>query len=187
MTAAIGLYKRLSLPLPSSNPEPVDSWILINGASSSVGSYAVQLAKLSGLKVLGIAGASKEYAKQVGADEVLDYQSLSKDHLASQIASKSIAHVFDAISTPESQAMIAEALQLNGGGELAVVLVPQKLGFDKVNVEPMVRVATAYQHNREFATEWFAKFGVWLTEGILKPNVAQIMPHGLVCSIARVC
>jgi NADPH:quinone reductase-like Zn-dependent oxidoreductase len=47
---------------------------VIYGASSSVGSYAVQLAKLSGFYVVGIAGAGSEYAKSVGADVVIDYR-----------------------------------------------------------------------------------------------------------------
>ena len=48
--------------------------VIINGASSSVGAFAVQLAKRAGLFVVGVAGASKDYAKSLGADIVLDYR-----------------------------------------------------------------------------------------------------------------
>ena len=52
--------------------------IVVYGASSSVGAYAVQLAKRAGFFVVGVAGASAEYAKSIGADAVVDYRA-SKD------------------------------------------------------------------------------------------------------------
>lgn len=48
--------------------------VIIYGASSSVGAYAVQLAKRTGLYVIGIAGESCDYVNSLGADAVLDYR-----------------------------------------------------------------------------------------------------------------
>ncbi len=48
--------------------------VIINGAASSVGAYAVQLAKRAGLFVIGVAGSSKDYAKSLGADNIVDYR-----------------------------------------------------------------------------------------------------------------
>ena len=47
------------------------------GASSSVGEYVVQLAKLAGYYVVGVAGSSADYAKSIGADAVVDYRKYS--------------------------------------------------------------------------------------------------------------
>ena len=55
--------------------------MIINGAGSSIGAYAVQLAKRAGLFVVAIAGSSKVYAKSLGADVVIDYREHKGDDL----------------------------------------------------------------------------------------------------------
>ncbi|SDF16582.1 NADPH:quinone reductase [Fontibacillus panacisegetis] len=52
------------------------STILIHGGAGGVGGYAIQLAKLSGLKVITTClGKDIEYAKKFGADEAIDFSS----------------------------------------------------------------------------------------------------------------
>lgn len=49
--------------------------VLINGAGGSGGSFAIQLAKLSGAEVTGVDNANKlDFMRSLGADQVIDYK-----------------------------------------------------------------------------------------------------------------
>ena len=65
--------KTLKLPQPGDEAPPVGTWFFIYGGSSSVGQYAIQLAKLSGYKVATVASPHNfELVKNFGADVVFD-------------------------------------------------------------------------------------------------------------------
>ncbi|PZE94780.1 zinc-binding alcohol dehydrogenase family protein [Curtobacterium sp. MCBD17_008] len=76
-TAAAGLYEadQLALPLPGDGTDRSDQVVLVWGASTSVGSNAVQLARASGYTVVATAGrANHDLVRSLGADTVLDYR-----------------------------------------------------------------------------------------------------------------
>jgi NADPH2:quinone reductase len=96
MTSAIALFVDLGLPTPL---EPAKSpvTLLINGASSSIGSFAVQLAKLANLRVIGIAGAGSSYATECGANHVVDYRDKSAEELRRAVEEYGpFSHAYDA-------------------------------------------------------------------------------------------
>ena len=78
MTAALGLYQRLELPLPWL---PVQSRtpLVIYGAASAVGAFAVKLARLSGIHpLICVAGRGKSFVETLiereKGDTVVDYR-----------------------------------------------------------------------------------------------------------------
>jgi NADPH:quinone reductase-like Zn-dependent oxidoreductase len=80
LTAATGLFELLGLDVPHATVDtPARRQnLLVWGASSNVGAYAAQLAKLSGYSVTGVCSARNfEYVKSLGADHVVDYNSPS--------------------------------------------------------------------------------------------------------------
>ncbi|KAH8832184.1 chaperonin 10-like protein [Flagelloscypha sp. PMI_526] len=74
LTAVQTLYFRHNLALPSA-PTTIKAPILIWGASTAVGHYAIQLASLSGYKVITTASpAVFDEVKALGASQVFDYK-----------------------------------------------------------------------------------------------------------------
>ncbi|MFZ0451499.1 MAG: NAD(P)-dependent alcohol dehydrogenase, partial [Desulfatiglandaceae bacterium] len=97
--------------------------VLIYGASGSVGSYAVQLAKQAGAQVTGVCSTEKMgFVKSLGADQVIDYK---KDDFTNR--SETYDVIFDAAGK-SSFGRCKRVLKENGI-YLSTVLSP-KIIFD---------------------------------------------------------
>ncbi|AMR27057.1 alcohol dehydrogenase [Hymenobacter psoromatis] len=93
--------------------------ILIKGASGGVGSFAVQFAKAKGAYVIGVASASNlDYLKQLGADEVIDYQNQQFEELVHDVDV-----VFDASPLRDDEERLKSVAVLKAGGILVSVNV----------------------------------------------------------------
>jgi NADPH:quinone reductase-like Zn-dependent oxidoreductase len=130
-TAAAGLYMKdfLHLPYPTKNPKATNKSLLVNGASSSVGSLAVQLAVASGLTIVATASAHNfAFVKGLGATEVYDYKDKSiVDNLVSALKKHGeYAGAYDAIGTPDAIKLSAAVTEKLGGGFIASTLEPPK-------------------------------------------------------------
>ncbi|EXJ70811.1 uncharacterized protein A1O5_05801 [Cladophialophora psammophila CBS 110553] len=103
LTAWQALFEQFKLPPPSlatvKPPIQQRQRILITNASGGVGIWAVQLAKLIGLYVIGTTGPNNlDFVCSLGADEVLDYRTTNIRSWAEQDpAKRKVDLVFDCI------------------------------------------------------------------------------------------
>ncbi|KIO29414.1 hypothetical protein M407DRAFT_242635, partial [Tulasnella calospora MUT 4182] len=97
-TAAHALFYRLKLPSPwETVNEPAT--VLIWAGSTSVGLYAIALAKLSGLRVVTTASPKNHLLlKRIGADEVFDYKDPDTPRKIKEWSNGQIRHALDSIS-----------------------------------------------------------------------------------------
>lgn len=91
--------------------------ILIHGAAGGVGSYASQMAKNLGARVIGTAAAADiEYLKSLGVDEVIDYQREQFEDMATKV---------DAVIDLVGKATLARSYSVvKKGGVLATTVQP---------------------------------------------------------------
>lgn len=182
MTAAIGLYCNLGYAPESSEAQRP---LLLYGAGTTVGNYVIQLAKQSGIRVIGVAGSSIQQAKNAGIDVTIDYRGKSEDEVAAEITEAikgTPVHVYDAVSVPPSTEIIAKGLDQDSQGIYTYVQHPSE---ERLKLLPAgyvtlrTAVGTAHAENKEFAREWFKKAGKEIEEGIFKAQKTTIIPDGL--------
>ena len=151
MTAAIGLFVHLGLDTPSTSSTSVQKKgevIVINGASSSVGAFATQLATRAGYSVVGIAGQEGAYPKALGAKGVIDYRGKEPTQIVEAVKNAvsslqgKIVGVYDAVSSEKTVEMLAEIIQPEGGIVTVVLPVGEDLKAKNVKV---IRTAVLLQ------------------------------------------
>ncbi|CAA7269470.1 unnamed protein product [Cyclocybe aegerita] len=157
--------------------------VVILGGASSVGQFAIQLAKLSGFSPIITTASLKhaDFLKSLGATAILD-RNLSSIELKAEISkltSSSIDAVYDSISLPATQQIGADLL--SPSGRLATVLPPPeslKLDANKrsIVVLGMLRKPENIELLEIFYHDHLESF---LEKGLIKPNRVEVLPNGL--------
>ncbi|KAG1766944.1 chaperonin 10-like protein [Suillus occidentalis] len=155
--------------------------ILIMGGTSTLGQYAIQLARLSGFSPI-IATASShntELLSSLGATHVLD-RKLSTTTLEDAIAnitSTPIMLAFDAISLPDTQQTAHDIVAT--GGTIITVTAPQVESKHDDKVVQQVFGTFHLPSNHELGKRFMPVLTQWLAEGIIKPTAVEVIPGGL--------
>ena len=204
MTAAVGLYQRLSLPLPW-HPTSEQMPLIIYGAASAVGSYAIQLAQLSNVHPLicvagrGIAHVEGLIDKSKG-DVIIDYRNGDEalvrglKEAVNRTSSGKVQYAFDAISEKGSSQNICKVLDPSSGA-ISLVLpskdnegIPKGITksttmvntvFKDMDTDPWEKKTGSKTGNQEFGFVFCRFMARGLQEGWFKSHPYEVVPGGL--------
>lgn len=129
----------------SAPPEGTENtWVFVYGGSSGVGQFAIQLAKLSGYKVVTVASPrNHELLKSLGADAVFDYRDSDVIKKVKDVAGNNISHVLDAIAGNDTQLTAVKVLAEHKPGKVVAVL-PLAEGIQDVRKDVQVAVVNIF-------------------------------------------
>jgi NADPH:quinone reductase-like Zn-dependent oxidoreductase len=124
LTALQCLHETLELPSPFEAKDLGSSQrtILIWGGASSVGQYAIQFAKLGGLRVLTTASPKNfGLVRGLGADEVFDYRDEDVVQKIRASTGNALEIAIDTISEGKTPEQVTSAIG-DKGGKVAIIL-----------------------------------------------------------------
>ncbi|KAL9055681.1 MAG: hypothetical protein Q9162_003407 [Coniocarpon cinnabarinum] len=197
MTAVVGLYTKLNLPEPwtggrhdgelKDSPKPADVGpLIVYGAASAVGAFAIQLAKRSNIHpIIGVAGRGIPFVESLldtsKGDAVVDYREGDQAVVTGiQTAAKgqTIHYCYDAISENNSYVNAANAMA--EGGKITLVLPFKDFSDCPPHVEKvMTYVGDVHNANKDMGLAWFKLFEKGLRDGWLKGHPYTVVPGGL--------
>lgn len=191
MTAAVGLYIRLDLPepwRPATEPIP----LVIYGAASAVGYYAIQLAQKSNIHpLICVAGRAKDHVETAidrsKGDTIVDYRG-GDDAVVAGLKEAlegrglpPLLHAFDAVSENGSYVNVGKVL--SKGGKITLVLPGKEYeeipdGIEK-SVTSVGSVHNKSEGEKDFGFLFFRYFSRGLEKGWFKPQRHEVVPGGL--------
>ncbi|KAI0057358.1 GroES-like protein [Artomyces pyxidatus] len=193
-TAALGMYAKKSARGGAELRPPWEGGMgrysgqamLVIGGSSSVGQFAIQLARLSGFSpIITTASARNEaYCKAAGATHVMDYNVVPYAELPAAVKAITggpVPFVYDAISLSESQKASWETLAPNG---FVVITLTPEVGKPGAEAEDGKRTVWVFgmvhdEEHQEMGGRMYSKLTDLLASGVLKPNKVELVPYGL--------
>ncbi|KAF4768055.1 hypothetical protein N7455_000357 [Penicillium solitum] len=203
MTAALGLYQRLNLPLPwrpAQNRLP----LVIYGAASAVGAFAVKLASLSNIHpLICVAGQGGSFVETLidrsKGDTVVDYRNGDDAVVASLREAlgdgEKLEYAFDAVTGKGSYQNLTKVLDAHIG-KIAVVLARKEyetipdsveLSYTQVGrvhsssypgIKREKRLVGAL-NDEDFGSMMYKFFARGLSKGWFKGHPYEVVPGGL--------
>jgi len=188
VTAIQALYLRLKIPEPPQSPN--NKWILVWSGATAVGQYAIQLAKLSGLKVATTASEKRwPLLKSLGADFVVDYKDPDVVKKLKEGTNDSIEYGLDCIAEKGSYQLAQQAFSPNGGHLIALLFKLENLPRTDVKTEAtLAYTANGEDHafsdsgtfktsaeDRALYAKWCVKSTEMFEKGELKPLEIEVL------------
>ncbi len=197
MTAAVALHQRLALPDPWFPPSTTlpPTPLVVYGAASAVGIYALQLALRNPAlsPILCVAGHARDHVASflpttttTKTIKIIDYrlgdEAVITD-LTTSLQGLPAPAILDAVSAGSSVQNIGEVLRRlggGGGGKVTFVLDGEKQGMPETGVEwSITRVTSVHKDERDFGYVYFRYFARGLQEGWFRGQRTEVVPGGL--------
>ncbi|CAG7921839.1 unnamed protein product [Penicillium olsonii] len=196
-TVGQNLYQIMELPFPGATEEDTEGInILIYGGATATGTLAIQLAKLSGLRVVTTCSeANRNLMFELGADAVFDYRDAEVGEQIRENTDDALEFVLDTISTPQSAAICSAAISSAGGSYNALLDVKStrddvdshvSMAYDILG-EPYRMGAqdiTPDQSNLDFGIKWWDVAQNLLQQRRILPHPFQVKTGGLAGALA---
>lgn len=184
-TVVDGFYNFLELERPSTasgaGQQTRDEYVLVWGGASSVGQFAIQLAKQAGYRVVTTASRSGHARlAALGADVTLDYHDADiVDQVLATVEGK-LSRVYDAIAAATTIRAIAACLP-DGGKVAFTQLTPETAKVPYPNNIAWTRVfaGSVLSSHKDLGRELFGWASEALADGRLEPNPVELRTGGL--------
>lgn len=198
MTAALGLYQRLELPLPfRPATEPIP--LVIYGGSSAVGAFAIKLAQASDIHpIIAIAGKAADFVEGLidrsKGDTTIDYRKGDEaivEGIKCALGGKKLLHAYDATAEGSTGMNISKVLDKNG---ITTAVLPTTKVADGVDLR-QTNVGSVHKPrpsptggkfgesralgDAEFGSVFFPLFSRGLAHGWFTPHPYEVVPGGL--------
>lgn len=187
LTSALGLYARLRLPepwLPASDDQKTP--LVIYGASSAVGSYALQLAVKSNIHpIITVAGRARDHVEKFidrsKGDTIVDYREGDEavvKGLKEALNGQKLLHAFDDVSEKGSVENLSQVLDPEGA--ITFVLPGKEYkGFSEKTKLSTTQVGDVHGSLKDFGYVYSRYLSKGLEEGWFKAQPQEIVPGGL--------
>ncbi|WLR48760.1 NADP-dependent oxidoreductase [Halobacillus litoralis] len=151
--------------------------LVVSGAAGAVGSAVVQIGKISGCHVVGIAGSDEKLAylkNELGVDEVINYKSESVPERLEEACPNGVDVYFDNVGGDISDAvypLLNKFARIAQCGAIASYNVPNDQGprmqMHLIKSSALIKGFTVGDYQDRFK-EGFSHLAQWLQEGRLK-------------------
>jgi len=184
-TACQMLYQSQEFSSPYNPGPPTD--VLVWAGTTAVGQYAIQLATLSGSRVLTTCSTKNfEFVESLGAAKAFSYSDPETPRKIKEETGNKLKHVIDCFCEKDSPKLIAECVG-DEGGIVSNILPYEPQRKDIKNVESLVYVIfgkevgiwPAKASHREFGIKASKLLSSLLADGKLKPSKINVFPKGL--------
>lgn len=189
LTSAVGLYDRLKLPQPwtprKDDEAPIP--LVIYGASSSIGYYALQFALRSNIHpLICVAGNAQAHVEKLidrsKGDTIVDYrkgnEAVTAAIKAAIPAGAQLKHCFDGVSEKGSYVNVGKAMA--NGGVITNVLPGRDFSDTPEGIENVTTmVGDVHGPLKEFGYVFYRYIARGVDEGWFLPQPQEEIPGGL--------